>query len=248
MNQKPRLPLSQKAYQQIKEKIISLILRPGAQIDEGALEMDLSIGRTPIREALFRLAAEDLLEVVPNRGFFVRPITVDDVKALFEAMMILERAAVVLAARRIRSDQIKRLIETNEQLQAAMAGRDYLQVTLLNSKLHRIIYQATDNVFLRSALDQSQTQGQRLAYLCFSRETNGHDLEEHFEKVNEDHEKIIALLQKGQEAELCAAMADHVRLFHNRVLKYMTPALEDLPFTLTPLNLDGAGPRTDRSL
>ena len=70
-NQIKSPPLSEVAYQQIKELIVTLKLGPMDQVDEDWLAKELSIGRTPIREALFRLNAENLVEVVRGRGFFV---------------------------------------------------------------------------------------------------------------------------------------------------------------------------------
>jgi DNA-binding GntR family transcriptional regulator len=90
-NQSKSAPLNETAYQKIKECIVTLKLAPGEQVDEERLAKILAIGRTPIREALFRLIAENLVEVLPGRGFFVREITVGSLKDLFETMLILER-------------------------------------------------------------------------------------------------------------------------------------------------------------
>ena len=109
-----KLPLNERAYQKINERITTLELRPGSQVDEGSLEELLSIGRTPIREALFRLTADGLVETVPKRGFFVKPITIDDVKSLFEAMIFSERSCAFLSARRVREIQIEELHHTHK--------------------------------------------------------------------------------------------------------------------------------------
>jgi len=75
------LPLSEVAYQKIKELIVTLKLGPMDQVDEEWLAKKLSIGRTPIREALFRLNAENLVEVVRGRGFLyeISPCTVSKI-------------------------------------------------------------------------------------------------------------------------------------------------------------------------
>ena len=67
-----KLSLNERAYRRINELIISLRLAPGSQVDERTLAERLGIGRTPIREALFRLAAEGLVETIPKRGFFIK--------------------------------------------------------------------------------------------------------------------------------------------------------------------------------
>lgn len=91
-------------------------MRPRDQIDEEWAAKKLSIGRTPIREALFRLNAENLVEVVHGRGFFVQDITLSNLRDLFETMLILERSAVALAANRIKANQIDELKRINADL------------------------------------------------------------------------------------------------------------------------------------
>lgn len=227
-----KLPLNERAYQKINERIITLELRPGSQVDEGSLEKALSIGRTPIREALFRLTADGLVETVPKRGFFVKPITIDDVKSLFEAMMFSERSCAFLSARRVKEKHIEKLHHTHIPLQEAMRNRDFLQITLLNSDFHRIIYKAAENKFLRSSLNHLQNQAQRLAYLAYSKEMAPDDLKSHFKRVTEDHEAIIALLNKRDGQGLVLKVTEHIQLFYSRIVHYMSPPIEGLDIIL----------------
>jgi len=225
---KKQAPLSEAAYRQIKDQIITLKLRPGAPIDEGWLIEFLSIGRTPIREALFRLVAEDLVEVSPGRGFSVRHLSLSDLKDLFETMMIMERAAAALAARRIKKESIGCLRDTNRELKKAWQKKDFLQVTLLNSRFHRTIYQATENVFLNSYLDTLQNQAQRLAFLCFSKEPTDFDIKSHAELAIKDHRNLIAAFEKGDEGAAVSLIGEHIKLFQSRVYDYASPSLKHL--------------------
>ena len=226
------LPLSEIAYQKIKELIVTLKLGPMDQVDEEWLAEELSIGRTPIREALFRLNAENLIEMVRGRGFFVRDITLDSIKDLFETMLILERSAVALAAKRIRPNQIEDLQRINTDLKKAWFKKNYLRVTLLNSRFHGIIYQATDNSFLISYLGNLQLQSQRLAYMCFSKNLPSYDIESHAELAIKDHQSLIDLLKQGADAEALNIITEHVKLFRRRVNHYILPSI-DIPDTLT---------------
>ena len=227
-------PLSEIAYQKIKEFIITLKLIPGKQIDEEDLAKKLSIGRTPIREALVRLNAENLIEIFPGRGFFVREITLDSLRDMFEAMLILERSAVALAARRIRSSQIKKLKRINSELREAWLGKNFLRVTARNSEFHRTIYNATENSFLTAYLDNIQIQSQRLAFMCFSREMSTYDLETHAEKSIRDHQAIIDCFLQGRDMEAVKIITEHVKLFQRRVNYCMLPPLDSID-SLPPL-------------
>ena len=233
-NQIKSLPLNETAYQKIKELILTLKLGPRDQVDEEWLSKNLSIGRTPIREALFRLNAENLLEVVRGRGFFVRDITLHSIKDLFETMLILERSAVALAAKRIRPDQIKDLQRINHAVREAWEKKNYLRVTLLNSKFHNIIYQATDNSFLISYLDNLQLQSQRLAYMCFSKTLASYDMESHAELAIRDHQTLIELFKQGADVEAVKVISEHVKLFQRRINHFILPSLDILD-TVTPL-------------
>ncbi len=227
-------PLNEVAYQKIKELIVTLKLSPKAQIDEEGIAETLSIGRTPIREALFRLNAEHLVEVVRGRGFFVKDINLKDVGSLFETLLILERSAVALAAKRIREAQLAELQKTNADLDQAWRKNNFLQVTLLNSRFHRIVYEATDNPFLIAYLNNIQNQTQRLAFLCFSKEQPSYDIQTHAERAVQDHELLIEQLRLGQDIKTVALISEHVKLFQRRVIHFMLPAL-DLADSVPPV-------------
>lgn len=231
------LSLSELAFRKINELIVSLQLRPGALVDERELEARLEIGRTPIREALFRLAAEGLVEAVPNRGFFVKSVTLEDVRALFEAMTLQERNGAFLAARRADQSHISQLEELHAMLKEAMHGEDYLQVTLLNSRFHRVLYDSTGNQFLTSALNHLQNQAQRLAFLSYSRRMAQDDLQAHFRRVTQDHQELIRFIRERKQWELVATITEHIKLFHSRVIRYLSPPAEDLDALLKSASL-----------
>jgi DNA-binding GntR family transcriptional regulator len=234
LNQIKSLPLSEIAYQRIKELIVTLKLGPGEQVDEEWVAKSLSIGRTPIREALIRLNAENLVEMVHGRGFFVQDISLSNLKDLFETMLIMERSAVALAANRIKKDQIEDLQQINDNLRQAWLEKNFLQVTLLNSRFHRSIYKATDNSFLFAYLDNLQNQSQRLAYMCFSKDVSSYDMQSHAELSIKDHQALIELLEQGNDVEAVNIITEHVKLFQRRIHHFILPSLNIMD-AVTPL-------------
>ena len=92
--------MSEQAYQQIRRMIIRLDLAPGAVVREDDLQRQLGIGRTPIREALQRLAREQFVTVVPRRGMFVSRIDVAELSMLYETRAVIEPYAARLACAR----------------------------------------------------------------------------------------------------------------------------------------------------
>ena len=225
-DQKHKKTLSEKAYNKIRDLIITLDLKPGSKINDSDLERNLAIGRTPVREALLRLVNEGFLANVPRRGFFVREITLDGVKALFEAAMILERGCIALAARRISDEEINQMLEIHHMLKGVMSKQEYLQVALLNIQFHRIIHQASHNHFLIASMHNLEPQYHRLSYLCFSKETKADELKDHFDKVTEDHGQLIESLKLRDEHAAIDSITEHIRLFHSRVTRYLFPPMQ----------------------
>src|SRR3970040_2203668 len=95
-----------KAYKQIKEKIVTIEMKPGAVIREVELMADLKLGRTPIREALKRLQSENLVIATPRRGMFVSDVAITDLTQIYEIRVELEALCARLAAERINPKQL----------------------------------------------------------------------------------------------------------------------------------------------
>ncbi|MDO9228661.1 MAG: GntR family transcriptional regulator [Syntrophales bacterium] len=220
-----KISLREQSYHKLRDQIITLELKPGTQINENRLERELSIGRTPVREALLRLVHEGYLTSVPGRGFYVCEITIESIRALFEAVMIIERGGIALSVQRISAEEILELEEIHDSLQKAMSQEVYLQVTLLNSKFHRIIHQATRNNFLIAANYNLEPPYHRLSYLCFSENTGLSTLSAHFDKVIADHDSLIKCFKMRDERASVDLITNHVRLFHTRVTQYLLPSI-----------------------
>src|SRR5438309_3490134 len=92
---------SEEAYARILERIVSLEMAPGSVVNEARLREDLKIGRTPIREALQRLARENLVRSIPHRGTFVTDVNVTDLARITEVRVVLESHAARLAAEKL---------------------------------------------------------------------------------------------------------------------------------------------------
>ena len=106
--------LAERAYAAIRELIVSLDLVPGAVIDERELIERLGIGRTPVREALRRLAALGVVSFVPNRGVRVRTISRDELHEAFMVRAELESLATEVAATKITSEELDELDQVEQ--------------------------------------------------------------------------------------------------------------------------------------
>src|SRR3954453_20265339 len=135
--------LSDKAYHAIRGLIVSLELAPGAVIDERALMEQLGIRRTPVREAVRRLAQERLVEVYPRRGMFVTGVDVRELARLSEVREVLEPEAARLAAERATDVDRAELAALLAELDAASS-----ELMDLDERIHRAVYRAAHNDLL----------------------------------------------------------------------------------------------------
>src|SRR5256885_17122973 len=117
---------------------------PGSVVNEAQLREDLKIGRTPIREALQRLARENFVRSIPHRGTFVTDVNITDLARITEVRIVLESHAARLAAEKITAADREAMVEGLELLRRGYvpAQRDLMQ---LDQQIHRLVYLTTHN-------------------------------------------------------------------------------------------------------
>lgn len=188
--------------------IIDLGLPPGAVVREADLQQRLGIGRTPIREALQRLAREQFVTVLPRRGMLVTGIDVADLAVLYETRAVLEPYAARLACARGRPEhwaQMAAALRRSRRRSASPA--DLLDV---DRRCHELIWTAADNRFLTATLDMLYAQSDRLWHLYLADVADmAHAVDEHAEI----HDALVA-----RDADRAAALVEaHVRSFDAQV-------------------------------
>jgi hypothetical protein len=120
----PRELLADRAYVQLRDLIITLRIPPGAPIDEDRLGEALEMGRTPVREAVKRLALENLVTVFPRRGTFASEINITDLTHISDVRAVLEAHAAYLAAQRITDAQRAELAGLLDELSRSRGSDD----------------------------------------------------------------------------------------------------------------------------
>jgi DNA-binding GntR family transcriptional regulator len=201
--------LSDKAYQLIRHKIITLELPPLSPIDEQALMEDLQLGRTPIREALQRLASEGLVLLAPRRGMFVADISITDLQKIFELRMILEGFGARLAAERATPDQLAKMEEVIQDL-ARVPTDDGEALMAIDERFHELIYEAADNEFLIDTLRRLHALSHRIWHLVLDRIGS-------VRPAMEQHISITAALKAGEGAEAEELLKKHVAEFQQQI-------------------------------
>ncbi|MFY9835964.1 MAG: GntR family transcriptional regulator [Xanthobacteraceae bacterium] len=159
--------LTEKAYQELEERIVTLQLRPGESISEYALSHDLKIGRTPIREALQRLSREDLVIILPRKGILVSETDPRKQLLVLEVRRELERLVSRLAAQRATEEQRQRFSSIAINMDRAAKTNNDIMFMRLDRELNRLITTAARNDYAAHAMRFLQGHSRRFWYLHY---------------------------------------------------------------------------------
>ncbi|MGX1098614.1 GntR family transcriptional regulator [Amorphus sp. MBR-141] len=203
-------------YAQLKKQILNLELTPGTQLDETELSRHFHLSRSPVREALIRLAAEGLVDAPRNRTSRVSQFDFSTLPAYFDAMHLLYRLGARQAAENSTPEGVERLREIERGLEEAHHARDILQIITLNSRFHTTIVEMGGNPFFvawtQSLLDQGQ-RVQRFYMQQFEGELPA-------PKLNQ-HEALIAAIEAGDAAAAEAAGKADAQTVIDEVLAFI---------------------------
>jgi len=208
----------------LRDEILHLQLKPGAKLDEMGLVRKFGISRTPVREALIRLASEGLVFLLPNRGAQVAPLDLVDIAQFFEALDLLQSAVNHWAARRRTAEdlvEIRRLRDGFER-----AARKYDQATMIeaNRDLHAAIARAAHNTHIERPFVGLLNHGMRLNWICLDR-FNGGDLDKHLKRACVEHDQIVRAIEKRDAAGAERLARTHTNTFRQRLKDYLSDSL-----------------------
>lgn len=205
---------AEKAYKQIKEQIVTTKLHPGTLINEADMMEELALGRTPIREAMKQLEADNLVTITPRRGMFVTDITVTDLTQIFEVRVEIEPLAVRLAAHRISKKEIKKLQHLAEQYKDSTSTKTTEKLLKLDREFHALLAKAAHNKFLRKDLMHYYNLSLRIWYLALNdAQPNDIDMDAHLE--------ILEAIEAQDLTKAEERMRKHIQKFHETIKQYL---------------------------
>lgn len=198
----------------LRQRIVEGQLAPGAKLNERELSESLQVSRTPLREAIKMLAAEGLVELLPNRGAVVAQMSVQDVADTFELIAGLEGQSGELAAARISDAQLAEIRALHYEMLAAFTRRDLATYYRLNALIHSHINAAAGNRAL------TQTWANVNARLQALRFRSNFD-EAKWQHAMKEHDRMVELLAARDAAALRALMVSHLLNKRDAVLELM---------------------------
>jgi DNA-binding GntR family transcriptional regulator len=202
--------LADRAYVELRDRIVTLRIAPGEPIDEDLLGQELVMGRTPVREAIKRLALENLVTVFPRRGTFASEINITDLNHISDVRMVLEGHAAARAAERITDSQRTELQELLEELGRSQGSDDLEGLMALDARVHRFIYACTGNPYLEETLTRYFNLSLRIWHLVIDR------LPHLFARVHE-HEDVLRAIADGTPDRAKRMLSRHIATFEREI-------------------------------
>jgi DNA-binding GntR family transcriptional regulator len=203
--------VAERAYLELRDRIVTLRLAPGTVLREDELMREMELGRTPLREAVKRLALESLVSVQPRRGTFVSEVDAADIVNITEVRAELEGFAALLAALRMDADARTAARALLHEVEELNGPDDQEWLMRFDERIHRFVWEATGNPHLIDTLERYFTHSLRIWYLVLDRVPGlGHS-------VHDQNHLLEALLDRnGNRAR--NIMREHVLAFQREIL------------------------------
>ncbi len=211
---------SQRAYEQLRDEIVRWEFQPGAHLNEVRLAERLSVSRTPLREAVQRLARDGLVTITPGRGALVAQLALQDVVHLFQMREALEPYAARLCARNSDRREFAKLRAAFEDRRdvfekGSPPHGDYAEYYALIKRMDTAIDEGSANPYLRESLERLRTHLQRLRQIAKRRPPR-------MAQTVAEHLAICAAIQDGDETAAVQATALHINNSLRNILAVMT--------------------------
>jgi DNA-binding GntR family transcriptional regulator len=213
----PRPALHEQVAQRLRQMLVEGQIAPGAKLNERELCEALHVSRTPLREAIKMLAAEGLVELLPNRGAIAVELSEADILDTFEVMAGLEGLSGELAAQRVSDAELAEIQALHYEMKAAYTRRDLSNYYRLNAAIHLAINNAARNPVLAATYKQVNA---RLQALRFRSNQDG----EKWKRAMQEHDQMIAALEAHDSAALRAVLVAHLQHKRDVVVEQLRAA------------------------
>ncbi|NBC31322.1 MAG: FCD domain-containing protein [Alphaproteobacteria bacterium] len=212
---KPAETRADRLARELSDEIVSGRLAPGARLDEQSLADRYRLSRTPVREALGRLAAMGLVEKRPHRGVVVAAFTVERVMHMFEVMAELEALCARLAARRMSLGAKAALQALHHDMQGLSETENFDGYESANRAFHRTIYDGSGNPVLVETADEMRRRIAPFRRAQFQ-------MAGRIAKSFREHDAIVGAILDGEEEAAYAAMRGHLMTVKDASAAFVT--------------------------
>jgi DNA-binding GntR family transcriptional regulator len=203
--------LAQRAYEAIKEKIITLFFVPGQYLNEGAICELLGLGRTPVHQALQRLQADGLVEVVPRKGVIIQPESIGQILETLDARTVIETELVRRAAEKAKPSDVAELTRILDRTSRAHGGGTIDAFVETDRAFHVKIAAISGNQVLADLVKTLHERSTRSWYLLLWQTID-------VSASEKQHRKVLNAIAAGDPDAAAAALQAHVNSLRKRLM------------------------------
>lgn len=203
--------LNETAYLRFRQALITLRYKPGDYLNTAQVMQDLELGRTPINQAIHKLAGEGLLQIIPRKGVMVSPLSIDDALKLIDVRLANELLCIQLVYKKITSKELDDLKKLHDKVVQASQERNTLEMMTLDRQFHEALSEISDNKWLADILSVIHAQAQRFWASTLSSEL-------HMKEVVDEHYAIITALENKDLAKAEETVRHHILSFKSSLL------------------------------
>ena len=220
-SQQTETSLSELAYKALKHEIMENLLSPGYQEMEPELVIRLGMSRTPVREAVIRLSKEGLVDVIPRRGIRVKPVSVEDMKEIYELLAVLEaEASAKVAMLPTSSLDLDPMIKSVELMERALDQKDLNTWAKADDNFHRSLLELCPNRRLAQFVGQLLDQAHRVRmFTLLLREIPYKSTQEHWDLIKDLQAGDTLSVQRNHRVHREKASRELINILERHQLK-----------------------------
>ena len=222
-------------YDALRKDILTLALTPGQLLDETSLADRFGLSRSPVREALIRLASDDLVTTLPNRSTIVSPIEISTIPKYVEALDLAQRINTRLAAQLHTPADLGVMEQRQREFEIAVRSGDHLEMSETNKEFHMAIAKAGRNMYLIAFYERLLDQGRRMLHMHFEFLERTHE----GYLLTDEHSDMLEAIRNRDVNRADDLAHAHTRQFQENFIRFMqenyTVGLDLSPFRYTQL-------------
>ena len=200
-------------YENIRADILACVLMPGSRIFENDMAKRYNVSKSPVRDALLRLQEQGLIEVLPRKGYLIRPISIADAHDLYEMRILLEKSSIRRACEEASDEDLASL----DQFRSADNG-DLVHWVSYNRNFHRRITELSGNTRMSRITAEIIDQFDRLTFVGVSNAASAVNPE----NFVEEHGKIIDALQARNRSQVTSLITKHITKSKKRLFAVLS--------------------------
>ncbi|MCP4333264.1 MAG: GntR family transcriptional regulator [Gammaproteobacteria bacterium] len=219
-------------YNDLKKQILTLVLEPGAALDEASLCKHYKLSRTPLREILRSLTGEGCVEIIDNRGAYVSSMSHKVLRDFFVTAPMIYSAVGRLAAQNANAEQILKIREIQEKFRAAIAGKSNADMVYWNQCFHALMGEMADNPYIKPSYDRLLIDHARISQ-TFYRPRDA-EMEKRMFSALEHHDEMIGAIERGDTQRVVGLIVEHWELSRDLIEYFVKP--DPLAFEMAAQN------------